>query len=143
MRSRTLWPWLGVAVLLLACEALGNPPQQITPPAVWSRGRASITTTTQSFSNAKTIKRLVREGLGDLTYADDAVGPGQTLTLVTAVPSWRQRRRQTPARLVTVFEMANGRKVERRWSGPPHDREWRAAFALPDAPRTAITVLAP
>ena len=132
-----------MAALVLACEAMGNPPQQVTPPAVWTHDRASITTTTQSFSNARTIKRLVREGLGDLTYADDAVGPGQTLTLVTAVPSWKQRRRQTPARLVTVFEMADGRSVERRWSGPPHEREWRAAFALSDAPRAAITALAP
>lgn len=136
---------IGVLLLssCLACDALGNPPQRVTPPEVWVEGNDKITTTSQSFSDSPTIERLLHEGLGDLDYVDRAVRDAKTLTFVTAVPGLRERRRRNPQELVTLFEFANGRKIERRWWVQPGRQKWKAAFALPEPPKRAVTALAP
>lgn len=145
-RSRAQQRWaIGWLLLLLcvACDALGNPPQRVTPPEIWVEGDEKVTTTSQSFSDSATIQRLLDEGLGELDYVDPTLRDTETLTLVTAVPGLRERWRRVPAELVTLFEFANGRKIERRWWGEPGKQKWKAAFALPEPPKRAVTALAP
>lgn len=102
-----------------------------------------LVTTTRSFINEKTIQRLVAEGLGNLDYADASIGPSQTLTLVSVVPG---RLRPEPLReleLATIFKLADGPPVIRRWSVDPSSRAWNAAFAMPAPPLGAATSSAP
>ena len=137
-------PWvLGVLCLLGGCDQLGNPQQFATGPTAWSDQHSQVVTTTRSFRNEKTIRRLVSEGLGDLHYADPSIGPDETLTLVSVVPrrltpTWRQ-----DVRLVTTFKFPARSPIVRRWSAPVTSRHWGAAFALPQPPTGAVTSVVP
>jgi len=127
----------------VACEQLGNPEQLTTGPTVWKAGRHELVTTTHSFRNPKTVRRLVADGLEDLDYADPSIGPDQTLTIVTVAP-----RRLRPIRpgawlLVTEFELEGRRPIARRWRASAGRRQWTAAFALPSTPVDAVTYVAP
>lgn len=132
-----VWPLGG-------CDQLGNPPQFATAPTEMKDAHyGHLVTTTRSFINEKTIQRLVADGLGDLDYADASIGPSQTLTLVSVVP---RRLRRAPVReleLATIFKLADGPPVIRRWSVDPSSRRWNAAFALPAPPVGAATSAAP
>jgi hypothetical protein len=134
---------IGLLSALVACDQLGNPPQFATGPTTWDDEHGHIVTTTRSFRNEKTIRRLVSEGLGDLDHADPSIGPAQTLTLVSAVP-----RRLTPTRrreleLVTIFKFPDRAPLVRRWNARASSRHWGAAFATPEPPIGAVTSVAP
>jgi hypothetical protein len=133
----------GLLSLLGGCDQLGNPPQFATGPTIWNEDRGHIVTTTRSFRNEKTIRRLVSEGLGDLDYADASIGPSQTLTLVSAVPRRLKPTRGSQVDLVTIFKFSGGAPVVRRWKAPASSRRWGAAFATPEPPIGALTSLAP
>jgi len=134
---------IGLLFLLIGCDQLGNPPQFATGPTTWNEEQGHIVTTTRSFRNEKTIRRLVSEGLGDLDYADPSISPSQTLTLVSAVPRRLPRTRRREVRLVTIFKFPNQAPVVRRWKAPASSRRWGAAFATPEPPSGAITSVAP
>lgn len=127
--------------LLGGCSELGNPPQFATGPTVDPRGH--LETTTRSFRNETTIRRIVAEGLDQFDYADPSIGPSETLTLVLVAVRWPGVLRGPPVRLVTVFEMADRPPIVRRWSAPGSARRWRAAFAMPGPPKEAVTSAAP
>ena len=142
--SRPSRLWVAATLCLLAgCEQLGNPPQFATGPTRWTGKQGHLVTTTRSFRNEKTIRRLVSEGLGELDYKDAAIGPSQTLTLVSVASQGVNRPRRRSVKLVTTFQLKDRRPVVRRWSAPPSSRHWTAAFALPQPPRDAITSVAP
>jgi hypothetical protein len=134
---------VGLLFLLVGCDQLGNPPQFATGPTTWNEDQGHIVTTTRSFRNENTIRRLVSEGLGDLDHADPSIGPSQTLTLVSVVPRRLQRTRRREVRLVTIFKFADHAPVVRRWKAPVSSRHWGAAFATPAPPTGAITSVAP
>ena len=115
--------------LLIGCDQLGNPPQFATGPTAWNEEQGHIVTTTRSFRDENTIRRLVSEGLGDLDHADPSIGPSQTLTLVSAVPHRLRRTRGREVRLVTIFKFPDQAPVVRRWKAPISSRRWGAAFA--------------
>ena len=128
----------------LGCDELGNPPQLTTGPTAWSLdigGR--IVTTTRSFKDEKTIRRIEAEGLGELDYADPSIGPSETLTLVFAVPQRLPPIRRRQVRLVTIFKLPNRAPITRRWAAAASSRRWTAAFALPAPPVGAVTSLEP
>jgi hypothetical protein len=130
--------------LLGGCEQLGNPPQFATGPTEWKNDEyGHLVTTTRSFRNEKTIRRLVSEGLEDLDHADPSIGPSQTLTLVSVVPHRLRRQRRREVKLVTIFKLTDQAPIVRRWSAPPSSRRWNAAFALPEPPSGAATSVAP
>jgi hypothetical protein len=129
--------------LLAGCEQLGNPPQFATGPTKWNGPHGHLITTTRSFRNEKTIRRLVSEGLSDLDYTDASFGPSQTLTLVSVVPHRLDRKKRRAVELITSFKLANHAPVVRRWSVPTSSRQWNAAFALPEPPSGAVTSVAP
>jgi hypothetical protein len=142
--SRPSLRWVvGLLFLLVGCDQLGNPPQFATGPATWNEDQGHIVTTTRSFRNENTIRRLVSEGLGDLDHADPSIAPSQTLTLVSVVPRRLQRTRRREVRLVTIFKFADHTPVVRRWKAPVSSRHWGAAFATPAPPTGAITSVAP
>ena len=136
--------WCFVVVLLsVGCDQLGNPPQYATPPTSWKDANGHLVTTSRSFRNENTIRRLVSEGMQDLDYADPAIGPSQALTIVVVVP---RAIRPTPlprVRLVTRFELANERVMTRKWTVLQEQRKWTAAFALPEPPTKVVTAVAP
>jgi hypothetical protein len=137
---------LALVLLSSGCEQLGNPPQYATAPTSWKDGRGHLVTSTRSFKNETTIRRLVSEGMDGFDYSDPSIGPSQALTVVMVVPrAWRPSRAARGARieLVTRFELPGGRNIARTWSAPPIERKWSAAFALPAPPVKAITAVAP
>jgi hypothetical protein len=130
--------------LLAACDQLGNPPQFATGPTQWydsEHGR--LVTTTRSFRNENTIRNLVSEGLEGFDYADPAIGPKQTLTVVsvTHVPVRETRVRRL--QLVTIFKLGDQPPIVRRWSASTRSRRWNAAFAMPEPPSGAVTSVGP
>ena len=133
----------GVLCLLGGCDQLGNPPQFATGPTPWEDEHGHLVTTTRSFRNEKTIRRLVSEGLDDLDHADASIGPSQTLTLVSVVSRSLRHRRHRQVKLVTIFELPNRAPIVRTWSADPSSRHWNAAFALPEPPTGAVTSVAP
>jgi len=143
--TRLSGAWLvGAACLLVACDQLGNPQQFATGPTQWydsEHGR--LVTTTRSFRNENTIRRLVSEGLGDLDYADPAIGPNQTLTLVSVTHLPIREMRLGSLTLVTIFKVGDQPPIVRRWSATPRSRHWNAAFAMPEPPSGAVTSVAP
>jgi hypothetical protein len=134
---------IGVFCLLGGCDQLGNPRQFATGPTQWRGDQGHLVTTTRSFRNEKTIRRLVSEGLDDLDHTDASIGPSQTLTLVSVVPRGLRLKRRRDVKLVTTFEWAGREPTVRRWSAPPSSHHWNAAFALPEPPRGAVTSVAP
>ena len=133
-----------VAVIAVAgCDQLGNPPQYATGPSPSEDARAVLITTTRSFRNENTIRRLASEGLQDLDHADPSIGPSQTLTIVSVVPRRLRPMRGSRIELVTVFELEGQAPVVRRWSVTTPARRWTGAFALPAPPKAAVTSVAP
>jgi len=129
--------------LLLGCDQLGNPKQLTTGPTVWTTNHHELVTTTHSFRNPKTIRRLVADGLDGLDYSDPSIGPEQTLTFVTVAPRRLRPIRPGPMKLVTHFEIPGPRPIARYWNVPAGSRQWDAAFALPAPPSDAVTSVAP
>ncbi len=132
-----------IALFIAACDQLGNPPQYVTGPTSWQNGQEDLITTSRSFRDENTIRRLASEGLQELDHADPSFGPSQTLTIVSVVP-----RRLLPSRggaivLVTVFELEGQAPEVRRWPVSAPARRWTGAFALPGPPKAAVTSLAP
>lgn len=130
--------------LICGCDQLGNPEQLTTGPTLWKSNKHELVTTTHSFRNPTTIRRLVADGLGNLDYSDPSIAPEQTLTFVTVVAPRRLRSiRLGPMKLVTVFEIAGQRPIARHWNVAQGSQQWTAAFALPAPPSAAITSVAP
>jgi len=137
---------LHVLVALVAvcgCDQLGNPPQYATGPSPWEDGRGHLITTTRSFRNESTIRRLATEDLSELDHVDPSVGPSQTLTLVSVVPRRLRARAGPTIVLVTIFELEGQAPVVRRWSVSVSAQRWQGAFALPAPPKAAVTSVAP
>ena len=137
---------LGVVVavsLVVGCEQLGNPEQYATAPTPWKDQYGHLVTTTRSFTDAKTIRRLVSEGMEGLDYTDPSIGPNEALTVVVVVP--RSLRSMGPRRvsLVTIFKLEGRAPIQRRWSAPSSERKWSGAFALPAPPNGAVTSVVP
>jgi hypothetical protein len=143
VRLRDVALCAGACVALAGCEQLGNPPQYATPPTPWRDANGHLVTSTRSFRNANTIRRLVADGMDDVDYSDPSIGPSQTLTVVVVVPRSFRASRRGEVPLVTRFELPNGRSLERRWKVVPENRKWSAAFALPAPPDEAVTAVAP
>ncbi len=132
-----------LALLSGACEQLGNPPQYATAPTPWKDARGHLVTTTRSFRNEKTIRRIVAEGMDELDHSDPSIGPSQTLTLVQVVPRAFRPTRTGNVDLVTRFELRGRRVLNRAWRAPSSKRKWSAAFALPEPPINVGTAVAP
>jgi hypothetical protein len=131
-------------VLLVAgCDQLGNPQQFATGPTSWKDQYGHVITTTRSFKSESTIRRVVAEGLKGLDYADPSIGPSQVLTIVVVVPRALRIPRRPEVRLATTFKLAGRRPITRQWNAPATSNKWSAAFALPEPPVGAITVVAP
>lgn len=125
------------------CEQLGNPEQFATGPTPWNDQNGYIVTTTRSFRDERTIRRVLSGALADLDYADPSIGPSQTLTLVSAVPRGLRPTRRREVMLATIFNFRAGRPIVRRWSAPVSSRHWSAAFAMPEPPIGAVTSVVP
>jgi hypothetical protein len=142
--SRPSGAWLiGALCLLGGCDQLGNPPQFATAPTDWTDGNGHIETTTRSFRDEKTIRRLAAEALVAFDYADSSIGPSQTLTLVSVEPRSLKLTGRPRVTLVTTFRLRSGEPLTRRWTAPATSRRWSAAFALPEPPQGAVTSVAP
>jgi hypothetical protein len=140
---RRLEAALFVVLLVAGCEQLGNPRQYATPPTQWRDANGQLTTSTRSFRNQKTIRRLVSDGMEDLDYSAPSIGPRQTLTIVDVAAQSFRASRGGKVNLVTRFELPNGQTVERGWKVAPEPPRWTAAFALPAPPKKAITAVVP
>lgn len=143
MSRRSLVGLLGSVCLVVACNQLGNPPQFATGPTEWSDANGRLVTTTRSFRDEKTIRRLASEGLGDLDHSDAAISPSQTLTIVSVVPRKLRMTGRPTLTLVTTFKLENQALVSRRWVVPASGRRWTGAFALPEPPLGAATSVEP
>ena len=141
-RSR-LTALVTIGLLATACDQLGNPRQFATGPTSWSDQNGRVVTTTRSFNNEATIRRLVSEGMEGFDHSDPSIGPSQTLTLVVVVPEALRATRRPRIELTTTFKMGERRPIRRRWSVPARSTKWSAAFALPEPPVGAITAVAP
>lgn len=143
--TRRSGAWLiGAVCLLAACDQLGNPPQFATGPTEWYDSKhGRLVTTTRSFRNENTIRRLVSEGLAGLDYADPAIGPKETLTLVSVTHLPVRQTRVGSLKLVTIFKVGDQPPIVRHWEGSTRTRHWNAAFAMPDPPTAAVTSVAP
>ena len=142
--SRPNGVWLiGVFCLLAACDQLGNPLQFATGPTEWKDVNGRVVTTTRSFRDENTIRRLAAEGLGKLDHADPSIGPSQTLTLVSVAARSPKVTGSPRVKLVTTFKLRNRAPLTRSWSGPASSRRWNAAFAMPEPPSGAITLVVP
>lgn len=130
-------------VLLMGCDQLGNPKQFTTGPTAWKDENGHLVTTTRSFKDEKTIRRLVSEGMEDLDYADPSIGPSQTLSIVIVAARGLRVPRRNRVRLVTIFKLEGRPPIIRKWTASAASRRWSAAFALPDPPLSAVTSVAP
>ena len=143
-RPRALTLWLcGAALLVAGCEQLGNPEQFATGPTSWRDARGRLVTTTRSFKNENTIRRLVSEGMDHLDYSDPSIGPSQVLTIVVVVPGLLRVTQSPEVTLVTTFQLPDRRPITRRWRAPAKSDRWSAAFALPEPPLAAVTSVGP
>ncbi|MEM7434083.1 MAG: hypothetical protein AAF436_02955 [Myxococcota bacterium] len=141
--ARLAWLALAVLPLTASCDQLGNPEQLTTGPTVWNTDQHELVTTTHSFRNPKTVRRLVEDGLEGFDYADASIGPSQTLTFVTVAPRRLRPLVPGPMSLETRFELQDNLVSVRRWPVPGGGRLWNAAFALPAPPVAAVTSVAP
>lgn len=132
-----------LGLVLAGCEQLGNPEQLTTGPTVTTSDRHELVTTTHSFRNPTTIRRIVDDSHDRFAHADPSIGPDQTLTVVTVAPRRLRPIRPGPWVLITRFELPGGRVVDRRWRSVEGERLWEAAFALPAPPTAAATTVAP
>ena len=143
MSRRSALAFVAAATLCTSCDQLGNPPQFATGPTPWRDDYGDLVTTTRSFNNESTVRRLVSEGMDHLDYADPAIGPSQTLTIVVVVPRALRPPRGRRIRLVTVFKIEGRSPVARNWTVAASSEKWTAAFALPEPPDAAVTSVAP
>ena len=134
---------VALALSLGACNQLGNPEQFATGPTSWKDQRGHLVTTTRSFKDEKTIRRLLSEGIEGLDYADPSIGPAETLTVVVVVPRSLRPIRGPGLQLVTTFRLTDRPPMTRRWSVQSDARRWSAAFALPEPPLSAVSAVAP
>lgn len=130
-------------VLLAGCDQLGNPKQFATGPTLWKDQHGHLVTSTRSFNNENTIRRLVSEGMDHLDYADPSIGPSQALTIVVVEPRALRPMRRRSVKLVTTFTLPGRAPITRRWTAPASSRRWSAAFALPEPPDRVVTSVAP
>lgn len=140
---RNLVAWTLLLSLGAGCDQLGNPEQLTTGPTISRTNQHEFVTTTHSFRNERTIRRLVQDGLEGFDYADASIGPEQTLTLVTVAARGLRPLMPGPMRLVTRFEFGDHAPLTRPWPVPGGVRQWEAAFALPAAPTAAVTSVGP
>ncbi len=131
------------SLLAAACDQLGNPKQYSTGPASWNDEHGHLITQTRSFRNEKTIRQLVSDGFEDFHHADPSIGPTETLTLVFVVPRAIRVHHRGALTLATIFKLPDRPAVVRRWTVPASARHWRAAFALPAPPLSAVTSVVP
>ena len=124
-RPRRAW-FIGALCFVCGCKQLGNPPQFATGPTQWTGEQGHLVTTTRSFRNEKTIRRLVSEGLGELDHADASIGPypssrwshagsaknGAARSSSSRPSSWRAAPRSR----------ADGRRLHRRVIGGQRSR---------------------
>lgn len=141
-RHSVAWA-LVLALSAGGCEQLGNPDQFATGPTPWKDQRGHLITTTRSFKDEKTIRRVLSSGIEDLDYTDPSIGPSQALTVVVVVPRVLRSTRRGDLKLVTIFKLRHRAPITRRWSAPTESRRWSAAFALPEPPVDAVTSVAP
>jgi hypothetical protein len=125
------------------CNQLGNPEQFATGPTTWKDQHGHLVTTTRSFKDEKTIRRLLSQGIEDLDYADASIGPSETLTVVVVVPRALRPTRGRGLKLVTTFKLRGRPPMTRRWTVQRDSRRWSAAFALPEPPLGAVSAVAP
>ena len=142
-RIRAAFIFVGACVVLGGCDQLGNPPQFAMPPTSWKDANGHLVTTTRSFKNEQTIRRLVADEMEEVDYTDASIGPSETLTIVAVVARALHVRRGPRVRLVTRFTFRDRRTLDRRWTASGDKEKWTAAFALPDVPERAVTVVAP
>ena len=81
-------------VTLASCDELGNPRQLTTGPTLWTSNNHELVTTTRSFRDPNTIRRLAADGFDDLDYADPSIGPEEAVTMM---PSYLSNRMRTIA----------------------------------------------
>ena len=143
MRRRSALGASIAVVVLIGCDQLGNPEQFATGPTVWTSPYGRLVTTTRSFRDESTIRRLVSEGMKELDYADPSIGPSESLTIVVVAPRSLRQIRRRRVDLVTTFKLRDRRPISRRWTASISSDKWSAAFALPEPPLDAITSLAP
>jgi len=134
---------LALALWIGGCDQLGNPAQFATGPTPWKDQHGHLVTTTRSFKDEKTIRRLLAEELEGVDYADPSIGPEQALTVVVVVPRALRPTRRQKVKLVTVFKLAGRPPITRRWTVPRDALKWSAAFALPEPPLGAVSSVAP
>ncbi len=134
---------LAALLLLGGCDQLGNPKQFSTGPTPWKNQHGQLVTSTRSFRNENTIRRLVSEGMEHLDYTDPSIGPSQTLTIVVVEPRALRPMRGHRVKLATIFKLSGRPPITREWDAPASSRRWSAAFALPAPPEGAITSVAP
>lgn len=125
------------------CEQLGNPKQFATGPSTWRDAQAHLVTTTRSFTDEHTVRRLLSEELKDLDYRDPSIGPSETLTVVAVVPRGLRPTMKRRLKLVTLFKFERRKPLTREWKAPRDARKWTAAFALPEPPVDAVSSVAP
>ena len=142
-RPSARWACAAAVLLVAGCDQLGNPKQFATGPTRWKDAQGQLTTTTRSFNNENTIRRLVSEGMEDFDYADPSIGPSQALTIVVVVPHTLRASRRREVKLVTTFKLRGRAAIVRKWTAPMSSRKWSAAFALPEPPVGAVTSVAP
>lgn len=143
MRRREAAAACIAVVLLVGCDQLGNPEQFATGPTVWTSPYGRLVTTTRSFRDESTIRRLVSEGMDGLDHADPSIGPKESLTIVVVVPRSLKQIRRPRVNVVTTFKLAGRPAISRRWAASVSSEKWSAAFALPAPPEDAITSLGP
>ena len=143
MTRRSVASAFVVALLLSGCDQLGNPPQYTTGPTSWKDQHGHLVTTTRSFKNEKTIRRVLEDGIEDLDYADPSLGPSEALTIVVVHPRALRPTRQRQRTLVTIFKLEGRRPITRKWNVPASSRRWTAAFSLPEPPLDAVSSVAP
>ena len=131
-----------VVMSCAGCEQLGNPEQYTTGPTSWKDQNGHLITTTRSFKDEKTIRRI-SEGLEDFDYADKSIGPSEALTIVLVQPRTLRMTRRSRLKLTTIFKLEGQPPITRTWSVPASADRWRAAFALPEPPLGAVTSVAP
>jgi hypothetical protein len=130
-------------MLVAGCEQLGNPKQFTTGPTTWKDQHGHLVTTTRSFRDEKTIRRVLDEGIESLDHVDPSIGPDEALTIVVVRPRALRPTRHRQLRLVTIFKLENRRPITRKWTVPASGRKWTAAFALPAPPQDAVSSVAP
>jgi hypothetical protein len=132
-----------LALGCFGCDQLGNPKQFATGPSSWKDAQAHLITSTRSFTDEHTVRRLLSEELKDLDYRDPSIGPSETLTVVAVVPQGFRPTLSQQLQVLTLFKFEGRAPITRSWTAPRDERKWTAAFALPEPPADAVSSVAP